>query len=64
MKKDRARIGRIGIRVEPEEKEAFEQAAEIAGVPVSAWIRERLRRAARHELEEANRAIPFLKSRL
>jgi uncharacterized protein (DUF1778 family) len=64
MKKDRARIGRLGLRVEPEEKEAFEQAAAIAGVAVSAWIRERLRRAARRELEEANRAIPFLKSRI
>ena len=64
MKKDRARVGRLGLRVEPEEKEAFEQAAAIAGVPVSAWIRERLRRAARRELEDANRAIPFLKSRV
>jgi uncharacterized protein (DUF1778 family) len=64
MKKDRARIGRIGIRLQPDEKVAFEQAAELAGVPLSAWIRERLRRAARRELEEANKAIPFLKSRI
>ena len=64
MKKDRVRVGRIGIRVEPEEKEAFELAAQIAGIPVSSWMRERLRRAARRELEEANKAIPFLKSRI
>jgi uncharacterized protein (DUF1778 family) len=64
MKKDRARTGRLALRVEPSEKEAFEQAAELAGVPVSAWIRERLRRAARRELEDANKAIPFLKSKV
>ena len=64
MKKARARVERLGLRLELEEKRAFEQAAELAGVPVSAWIRERLRRAARRELEEANQAIPFLKSRI
>jgi uncharacterized protein (DUF1778 family) len=64
MKKDRTRVERLGLRLEPEEKLAFEQAAEIAGVPVSAWVRERLRRAARRELEEANRSIPFLKGRI
>lgn len=64
MKKDRSRIQRLGIRLEPEEKQAFEEAAELAGVPVSSWVRERLRRAARRELEEANRTIPFLKGRI
>jgi uncharacterized protein (DUF1778 family) len=64
MKKDRARVGRLGLRLQPDEKQAFEQAAELAGVPLSAWIRERLRKAARRELEDANRPIPFLKSRI
>lgn len=64
VKKARGRVERIGIRVEPDEKEAFEQAADLAGVPVSAWIRERLRRVARRELEDANREIPFLKGRV
>jgi len=50
----------ILIRVEPEEKEAFQTAAEIAGIPLSNWIRERLRRSARIELEEAGKKIPFI----
>lgn len=50
----------LNIRVASTEKAAFDMAAEIAGVPLSAWIRERLRRIARKELEEAGRLIPFL----
>jgi uncharacterized protein (DUF1778 family) len=49
------------LRLQPEEKEAFEQAAELAGVPLSAWVRERLRRAARRELDEDGKPVPFLK---
>ena len=36
----------LRIRVSDTEKEAFEHAATIAGISVSAWARERLRRAA------------------
>jgi len=50
------------LRLEPEEKEAFQQAAEIAGIPLSHWVRERLRKAARIELEDARKSIPFLKN--
>jgi hypothetical protein len=50
------------LRVGPKEKEAFKQAADLAGIPLSAWIRERLRRAARKELEEADKPIPFLEN--
>lgn len=50
----------LEVRVEPREKQAFSQAAELAGIPLSAWIRERLRKAAIKELEEANIKIPFL----
>ena len=49
------------LRLQPEEKQAFEQAADIAGVPLSAWVRERLRRAARAELVDAGRQVPFMK---
>ncbi len=49
------------LRLQPEEKQAFEQAAELAGVPLSAWVRERLRRAARRELDEAGKPVPFLR---
>jgi hypothetical protein len=48
------------LRMEPGEKEAFRAAARFAGIPLSAWMRERLRRAARRELEEARQPIPFL----
>jgi hypothetical protein len=48
------------LRLAPLEKLAFRQAAEIAGIPLAAWVRERLRRAATKELEAADRAIPFL----
>ncbi len=51
----------IKIRVGPEEKEAFDQAAALGGISLSAWMRERLRRAARRELQDANLAVPFLR---
>lgn len=51
----------IKLRLEPEEKEAFQQAAEIAGIALSAWIRERLRRSARVELQDVGRKIPFFR---
>lgn len=47
------------LRMEPREKAAFTEAAEIAGVPLSVWIRERLRRVARDELREAGKESPF-----
>jgi uncharacterized protein (DUF1778 family) len=51
------------LRLEAGEKEAFKAAADLAGIGVSAWMRERLRRVARQELEEANLPIPFLRPR-
>jgi hypothetical protein len=50
----------ILLKMEPREKAAFTEAAEIAGVPLSVWIRERLRRVARDELREAGKGVPFL----
>ena len=50
----------LEVRLEPGEKEGFKAAAEIAGIDLSAWVRERLRRSARQELEEARLPIPFL----
>lgn len=49
------------VRMSPEEKATFREAAALAGIPVSAWVRERLRRAAIRELEAASRPIAFLK---
>ncbi len=50
------------IRVEPAEKQTFENAAQFAGVPLSIWVRERLRVAAIHELEAAGIQIKFLRN--
>ena len=50
----------LDVRLESTEKEAFQQAAALSSLPLSAWVRERLRRAAIHELEEFGIPIPFL----
>ena len=50
----------VEVRMQPNEKKAFQEAASIAGLGLSSWIRERLRRAAIRELEEMARPIPFL----
>ncbi|HKN02192.1 MAG TPA: hypothetical protein VJX23_16905 [Candidatus Binataceae bacterium] len=47
------------VRLTDLEKRAFQQSAELSGLPLSAWVRERLRRAARIELEDAGKDIPF-----
>jgi hypothetical protein len=51
----------IRIRLEIEEKEAFQEASKLSGLALSTWIRERLRKAARVELQDAGRQVPFLK---
>jgi len=50
----------LEIRVQALEKQTFKEAAELAGIPMAAWIRERLRLVAIRELGAAGRAIPFL----
>lgn len=52
----------FNIRVSEAEKAAFTRAAEIAGIPVSAWVRERLRAAAYVELDNIGEAVPFIAS--
>lgn len=54
----------LDVRLEPAEKEAFKLAADVAGLPLSGWVRERLRRIARRELEEANKPIAFLSNKV
>lgn len=49
------------VRLEPGEKSAFREAAQVAGIPLSTWVRERLRRVAIRELEEASLPIAFLR---
>lgn len=50
----------VRLRVSPDEKQTFQDAANLAGVPLSSWARERLRKAARLELETAGEKIAFL----
>ena len=50
----------IEVRCEESEKDAFRSAAEAAGLPLSGWIRERLRKAARKELEDMDMPVAFL----
>ena len=53
----------LEVRLDSDEKQAFRDAATVAGLPLSAWVRERLRRVARKELEEIGQPIAFLQPR-
>ncbi len=55
------KTGTLLIRLSIAEKAAFTQCADLAGIPVSAWMRERLRQAATKELESAGQRVPFIK---
>jgi hypothetical protein len=50
----------IQIRLTSSEKSGFVEAAALAGIPLSSWVRERLRLTAIRELESAGRKIPFV----
>ena len=50
----------LDIRLEAAEKQAFRDAANLAGLDLSAWVRERLRATARKELEGARLPVAFL----
>lgn len=55
-----AKTAFVKIRLSETEKEGFETAADLAGISLSAWMRERLRRAAIRELEDAGRPVAFV----
>ena len=50
----------LEVRLDTLEKQAFKDAAELAGLAVSAWVRERLREAAKRELRESGKPVAFL----
>ena len=50
----------LQVRVVDAEKRTFQAAAELAGLDVSGWVRERLRDAARRELEAAGLPVPLI----
>lgn len=56
MKKDT----QILIKLSESERDGFKRAAEIAGVGLSAWARQKLRSAAIKDLQEIGEKIPFL----
>ena len=74
-KKKKKRIGRppkppskaksryLQVRVEQSEKSSFDTAAELAGLPLSAWVRERLRSIAKEELESYGKPVDFLRGK-
>jgi hypothetical protein len=49
------------IRLLASEKAGFEEAAELSGLSLSAWMRTRLRTVAKKELEAFGREPTFLK---
>jgi predicted HicB family RNase H-like nuclease len=50
----------LEVRLDVREKTAFKEAADLAGLALSAWVRERLRQAARQELQASGRTVAFL----
>jgi uncharacterized protein (DUF1778 family) len=50
----------LELRLDAAEKRAFKDAASLAGMALSVWVRERLRKASRKELEDAARPVAFL----
>ena len=50
----------LQIRLTDTEKQGFAAAADLAGIPLSSWVRERLRLAAIRDLESAGLKVPFI----
>lgn len=52
----------IQIRLTEAEKSGMVEAAEIVGVSLSSWVRQKLRSAAIRDLEGTGRRAPFIAS--
>lgn len=50
----------LQVRLSQAEKDTIKMAADTAGLSVSSWLRDRLRRAARTELQASGIKVPFL----
>ena len=50
----------LQVRVTDAEKAGFDRAAELAGIDLSAWVRERLRIIARKELDAVGEVAAFV----
>lgn len=51
------------LRLDPGEKKGFGDAAQLAGVPLTVWMRERLRQVAAKELAASGQPVAFLVQR-
>ena len=49
----------LQVRIDDQEKEGFHEAAQLSGLPLSNWVRDRLRRVASQELKAAGHSVPF-----
>lgn len=58
------KIEYLDVRLQATEKQAFREAADLAGLPLATWVRDRLRTASRHELIESGRQVPFIQVQL
>jgi len=63
-KKAELRDANLLVRLQPAEKKAFQDAAELSGIALSAWIRRHLRKAAISELREVGAIPEFLKDKV
>ena len=51
----------IELRLSANEKQAFREAAELSGLALATWVRQKLRHVAARELEKAERPVAFLR---
>jgi uncharacterized protein (DUF1778 family) len=58
--KGQRKSSQVVLRVSPSERQAFAAAANLDGKKTSEWIRDRLRRDARQELEASGQKVPFI----
>lgn len=52
------------VRVDEPERTTFLTAAELSGVSLSAWIRQKLRQASAKELTESGVPVEFMEARI
>jgi len=53
----------LQVRVADSEKKCFDTAADLAGLPLSSWVRNRLRSLATKELKEYGKTADFLEGK-
>lgn len=52
----------LQVRMPNSEIEAYRLAAELSGSTLSSWVRDRLRKAARLELQSSGIKVPFIEA--